>query len=92
MERINRANDRRCYQPKLRAETVHRLWEAKEATGRPMTVLLEKAVASYLSELSLAYEELLIESGFAPTVFFKRPDEEEWHPMLPGVSYSKGGR
>jgi hypothetical protein len=83
MERISRANDKPCYQPKLHAELVHQLWRVKEETGTPMTVLITNAVRAYLWEMQMVYEETLAERGFAPTVFVRGPGEEEYRPVLP---------
>ena len=55
MERVDRRNDKKIYQPKIHSERVRELYRIKETTGIPMTVLVDMAVrefiASYLINL-----------------------------------------
>ncbi len=48
-ERISRKNDKRVYQPRIQAFRIKELYEMKELTKRPMTVLLDEALCLYLS-------------------------------------------
>jgi hypothetical protein len=48
-ERINRKDDKRVYQPRIRAIRIKDLHEMKEFTRRPMTVLLDEALSIYLA-------------------------------------------
>ena len=49
MERISRADDDRCYQPKIHSERIRQLYILKEITGIPMTVLLDRAIEVYVT-------------------------------------------
>ena len=42
--RIDRKNDESLYQPRIHSERIRALYEIKEATGKPMTVLLDQAI------------------------------------------------
>jgi hypothetical protein len=48
-EQISRKNDRRVYQPRIQASRIKDLYEMKELTKRPMTVLVDEALCLYLS-------------------------------------------
>ena len=49
MERVDRQNDERIYQPKIHAERVKELYRIKEITGIPMTVLVDMAVREFIT-------------------------------------------
>lgn len=49
-ERISRKDDERVYQPKIHKDRVRALYLIKEATGIPMTVLLDKAIEYLIQE------------------------------------------
>ena len=42
--RIDRKDDESLYQPKLHSKRIRTLYNLKQATGKPMTVLLDQAV------------------------------------------------
>lgn len=42
--RINRKGDESLYQPKIHSERIRLLYNLKQLTGKPMTVLLDKAI------------------------------------------------
>lgn len=48
-ERINRKTDQKIYQPRIHSERIRELHVVKEITKRPMTVLVDEALALYLS-------------------------------------------
>jgi hypothetical protein len=48
-EQINRKDDKRVYQPRIRASRIKDLHEMKEFTKRPMTVLVDEALSLYLA-------------------------------------------
>ena len=50
-ERVSRCDDQRVYQPKIHVERIRVLYEIKEATGLPMTVLLDRAIEQYVAGL-----------------------------------------
>ena len=41
----------RRYAPQIDPELLHRLWEAKEKTGTPITQLVDQAVRKFLTEV-----------------------------------------
>jgi len=63
----------------------------KQETGQFLTVILNALIIEAhrammeekrVSE-EIAREEALAEAGFGPTLFLKKPDEEEYRPVLP---------
>jgi len=50
-ERINRKDDRKVYQPRIRATRIHELHELSVKTGKPQTVLVEEALSKYLADV-----------------------------------------
>lgn len=49
-ERINRQADERIYQPKIHSNLIHEIYKISEATGMPMTVILDQAIREYLGK------------------------------------------
>jgi hypothetical protein len=52
-ERINRKADQKVYQPRIHSRKIRELYLVKELTGRPMTVLVDEALAVYLSNFTV---------------------------------------
>lgn len=71
MERIDRKNDERLYQPQIHSERIRTLYRLKQETGKPMTVLLDQAI-SELAERHGSIYSLQEE----PT--FEQMQEETW--------------
>jgi len=73
--RIDRKGDESLYQPKIHSEKIRELYRLKEATGAPMTVLLDFAlqefIASYGQPGALEEKELS----------FQNVDEETWEEI-----------
>ena len=69
--KISRKDDESLYQPKIHSERIRTLYQLKVATGKPMTVLLDRAIhdlaASYGTEYQSTDEPVL-----------ERVDEETW--------------
>src|SRR5215211_8198001 len=61
--RIDRKNDEGLYQPKIHSERIRSLYQLKQETGKPMTVLLDQAIqdfaASYGAPSPLGEEPFL---------------------------------
>ena len=57
MERISRADDDRCYQPKIHSERIRQLYILKEITGIPVAVLLDRAIAEMIVKYNSEAEE-----------------------------------
>ena len=55
-ERINRKTDHKVYQPRIHCERIQELYVIKELTKRPLTVLVDEALALYLSSFALSPE------------------------------------
>ena len=51
-ERINRKTDQKIYQPRIHCERIRELKVVKELTKRPLTVLIDEALALYLSSFA----------------------------------------
>ena len=49
-ERICRETDENLYQPKIHSERIRSLYQIKLATGIPLTVLLDMAIAKFLED------------------------------------------
>jgi len=49
--RIERKGDESLYQPKIHSERIRSLYQLKQSTGKPMTVLIDQAI----SELTASY-------------------------------------
>lgn len=50
MERINRGNDEKLYQPQIHSERIRALYQISQATQMPMTVLVDMALARFLDD------------------------------------------
>lgn len=48
MLRVRRVDDETVYQPRIHSSRIRELYLIKEATGIPMTVLLDRAIADLL--------------------------------------------
>jgi hypothetical protein len=53
--RIDRKNDESRYQPKIHSDRIKTLYEIKQATGKPMTVLLDQAIRALAENYSVEY-------------------------------------
>lgn len=49
MERLSLKEDPRVYQPRIKAARIRGLHEMKQVTHRPMTILVDEALAIYLA-------------------------------------------
>jgi len=45
--RIDRRDDESLYQPKIHSERIRSLYQIKQATGKPLTVLLDEAIREF---------------------------------------------
>lgn len=55
--RIDRKNDESLYQPKIHSERVRVLYNIKQITGKPMTVLLDQAIRDLAESYNIEYRE-----------------------------------
>jgi len=51
MERIDRRDDQKLYQPRIHSERIRELYRLKLATGLPMTVILDAAIREYVAKM-----------------------------------------
>lgn len=49
MERVNRKDDEKLYQPRIHSKRIRELYKLGEETGLPMTVLVDLAVRNLVS-------------------------------------------
>ena len=72
--RIDRKGDESLCQPKIHSERVRSLYQIKQATGKPMTVLLDQAIrefaASYGTQSTLEDMQIL-----------QKADQETWEEI-----------
>jgi len=54
--RIDRKNDENIYQPRIHSERVKTLYSLKQATGKPMTVLLDQAIQDLAANYGVIYQ------------------------------------
>jgi hypothetical protein len=54
--RIDRKDDRSLYQPKIHSERVKTLYSLKQATRKPMTVLLDQAIRDLAENYGVVYQ------------------------------------
>ncbi len=85
-ERISRKNDKKVYQPRIRASRIKDLHEMKEFTNRPMTVLLDEALALYLSAFYsspdyMAYQEAMWKKEEEADENFDEPNNDDYEDL-----------
>ena len=74
--RIDRKDDESLYQPKIHSERIRSLYQLKQQTGKPMTVLLDQAIR----ELADNYESGLSPERNEETVF-ESVEKETWEEV-----------
>src|SRR5215216_4106947 len=86
--RIDRKDDESLYQPKIHSERVRALYQLKQATGKPMTVLLDQAIRDLAENYGVIYqfeEEPILEKVELETW----EDIREYRELLDRLEYSK---
>jgi len=86
--RIDRKDDESLYQPKIHSERVRTLYSLKQATGKPMTVLLDQAIRDLAESYGVIYqieEELILEKVATDTW----EDIREYRELLDQLDYLK---
>ena len=86
--RIDRKDDESLYQPKIHSERVRALYQLKQATGKPMTVLLDQAIRDLAENYGVIYqiEEEPILEKVEPETW---EDIREYRELLDQLEYSK---
>src|ERR1041385_3616496 len=72
--RIDRKDDESLYQPKIHSERIRSLYQIKQATGKPMTVLLDQAIR----EFSASYGT---QSPMDDMQILQNADQETWEEI-----------
>jgi hypothetical protein len=54
--RIDRKDDESLYQPKVHSDRIRELSNLKQATGKPMTVLLDQAIRDLAANYGVIYQ------------------------------------
>jgi hypothetical protein len=72
--RIDRKNDENLYQPKIHSERIRTLYRLKEATGAPMTVLLDLAIQEFAASYGAP-------GPIGEEPFLKTCDQETWEEI-----------
>ena len=72
--RINRKDDESLYQPKIHSERVKTLYSLKQATGKPMTVLLDTAIRDLAENYGVVYQ-------FEEDPNVEKVEEETWEDI-----------
>ena len=86
--RIDRKNDEALYQPKVHSARIRELYNLKQVTGLPMTVLLDQAIR----DLAASYGA---SSPFGEEPILEQVDEETWEEIseyrgfLDGLEYQR---
>ena len=86
--RIDRKSDENLYQPKIHSERVKELYRLKEATGAPMTVLLDFAIRDFVASYG-------VPAPIEEKPFLQKVDQETWEEiceyrqMLDRLDYQK---
>src|SRR5215216_3661427 len=72
--RIDRSNDENLYQPKIHSERIRALYQIKQGTGKPMTVLLDQAI----QEFTASYDA---SPARTDDPFLQKVDQETWQEI-----------
>jgi len=72
--RINRKDDESLYQPKIHSERIRALYQLKQATGKPMTVLLDQAVSDLAANYGVIYQ-------FEEDPVLEKVEQETWEDI-----------
>jgi hypothetical protein len=72
--RIDRTTDENLYQPKIHSERIRSLYQIKQATGKPMTVLLDQAIQDFAASFGTP-------SQFGEESFLRNADQETWEEI-----------
>jgi hypothetical protein len=72
--RIDRKDDESLYQPKIHSERIRTLYQLKQATGKPMTVLLDQAVSDLAANYGVIYQ-------FEEEPVLAKVEEETWEDI-----------
>lgn len=72
--RIDRKNDESLYQPKIHSERIRTLYQIKQATGKPMTILLDEAIREFAASYGT-------QNPIEGLQILQRADQETWEEI-----------
>src|SRR6266487_4487078 len=72
--RIDRKDDESLYQPKVHSDRVRELYNLKQATGLPMTVLLDQAIRDLAANYGVIYQ-------FEEEPILEKVEQETWEEI-----------
>ena len=75
--RIDRKDDESLYQPKIHSERIRSLYQLKQQTGKPMTVLLDQAIR----ELAESYSAERHEWQPTEEPILEKVEQETWEEV-----------
>jgi hypothetical protein len=73
--RVDRKSDENLYQPKIHSERIRELYRLKEATGAPMTVLLDFAIQEFVASYGTP-------GPMSEDPFLQKVDQETWEEIF----------
>jgi hypothetical protein len=72
--RIDRKNDESLYQPKIHSDRIRELYNLKQVTSLPMTVLLDQAIRDLKANYGVIYQ-------FEEEPVLEQVDQETWEDI-----------
>lgn len=72
--RIDRKNDESLYQPKVHSQRIRALYQLKQLTGSPMTVLLDQAIREFAASYGT-------QSPLEDMQILQKTDQETWEEI-----------
>jgi len=72
--RIDRKDDESLYQPKVHSDRIRELYNLKQATGLPMTVLLDQAIRDLAANYGVIYQ-------FEEEPILEKVEQETWEEI-----------
>ena len=90
--RIDRKNDESLYQPKIHSERIKTLYNLKQVTGKPMTVLLDQAIHELAERHGTIYsveEEPVSEEAREEVKVETWEEYQEYRELLDEMDYLK---
>ena len=86
--RIDRKDDESLYQPKIHSERIRALYQLKQATGKPMTVLLDQAIGDLAASYGVEYHPELQEEPILENIEPESWDDiREYRELLDRLDY-----
>ncbi len=73
-DRIESKNDERLFPPRIHSERVKTLYSLKQATGKPMTVLLDQAIQDLAANYGVIYQ-------FEQEPVLEKVEQETWEDI-----------